>query len=178
MCNCTCRGSGRKPSVLLGLTRPSSSPSHPQHSSVLMRTTKPGGTRAVTEEHINMLIILMINILSQVNSCTSKEPLFLQAGRTAMILHCTKQEPALLQSWSWSGSHWIQMEFIQSRVSPCQGVILPETDLRLALWAIPLVLNAQTSLFVTVFIPHKGFLLHKELHLTWVNPYNDLKHTL
>lgn len=174
MCNCTCRGSGRKSSaviMLLGLTRPSSSPSHTQHSPVLTRTTKPGSSKAVPEEHINMFS-------SQVNSCTRMKPLFLQAGRTAATPHCTKQEPALLQLWSRSGSRWIQMESIQSHVSPCQGVILPETDLQLALWAIPLVLNAQTSLFITVSLPHKGFQLHKELHLTWVNPCNDLKHTL
>jgi len=70
------------------------------------------------------------------------------------------------------------MESIQSHLSPCQGVRLPETDLQLALCAVSLVLNAQTSLFITVSILHKDFLPYKDLHLNLINPCNDLKHLL
>lgn len=168
MCYSSCRCSGRKPSavlVILGLARPS--PSNTQHSPFLKRNTQKeeyeGSIRGKYPYVFKLCIFLHQREI----------PLPPRAGRA-----CSSTQLCRAETSTQSCCCRTQMESIHCRLAPCQGGHLPETDSQLAPSAPSLALNAQTSLFITVSITHKDFLLNQELHLNLVNPCNDLKHTL
>jgi len=118
-------------------------------SPAVRRTAREGNARAVWEEHKYAWKFHVFSAGKKQSPHTCSD---------CRVPSRAKEKPAALQPQLQS---WIQMGSIQSHVSPCQGVSLPETDLQLAPFAVSLVLNVQTRLFITVSILHKHFLLHK-----------------
>lgn len=172
LCSCACRCSGRQPSAALlplALTRPSPPPSDAQRSPALREQRTKGVQGRVRGKPQSVFTLRLF-------SYHWETTFSLRAGSAGSSASLYGQNPGARQPQS--RCRWIQMESFQSGVSPCQGVRLPETDSQLALRAIPVVLTAQTSLFITVPILHKDLRLYKELHLNLVNPCNHLKYVL